>query len=692
MDIKEKVLKVIEKKVYADKKDLFGNIKAGKKTIDNALGELESAHAVGRTKQGKYALAHVLGFFKGTIEIKKNGFGFLRTGGELGDIYVAREGMRGAINGDTVLVKLRKRQSGRKNLEGKVVEILSPAERTVVGIVQVYKKTVYVVSEELAGDIYIPRDKAKKIKDGQMVVVKLLKRPEGRKSAEGEIVEVLGMPGEKGVDILAIARSFGLNARFSKEVERAASKLKNEEFTLEGREDFTKECVITIDGADAKDLDDAVSLKVLKNGDCRLTVHIADVSHYVREGDILDKEAMHRGTSAYLIDQVVPMLPKVLSNDLCSLNPGELKYTLSCMMEIGKDGEVKRHRFYKGVIKTRYRMTYSDVNMILEGDKELAGKYKGAVRMLNSMNGLAKQLREKRFLAGSIDFDLPEAKITLDDNGAPVEIGVRERGDAEKLIEEFMLLTNCTVAEHFYRKDIPFIYRTHEQPDPESMHELAVFLKNFGVELKGVGDIQPKAIQEVLTQVEGTDEAGLINSVTLRSLKKAKYDTHPVAHFGLAADWYCHFTSPIRRYPDLAIHRIVKAFVEGKLSPGYEKKLEGVLETAAKQSSERERNAIEAERAVDNMKMAEYMSARIGEEHEGVVSGVTNFGIFVELENTIEGMIPLATLDDDYYEYEEKQHCVVGKRTAKRITLGDRVNIKVVHAEISTGKIEFAFA
>ncbi len=459
--------------------------------------------------------------------------------------------------------------------------------------------------------------------------------------------------------------------------------------SVEGRLDLRGDKIITIDGADAKDLDDAVSLKRLEGGNWQLGVHIADVSHYVTEGTPLDREAQKRGTSAYLIDQVIPMLPHELSNDLCSLNPGEDKYTLSCIMEISDEGSLVDCEIATSLIKTAHRMTYDDVNCILEGDAALRKQYKDIVDMLEDMNTLAKRMRKRRFDRGSIDFDLNEAEIHLDENGVPDYIGVRARGDSQKLIEEFMLKCNITVAQHFYAMDMPLVYRIHEQPDADKMHELAVFLGNFGIKLRGKDDIQPKDIQVVLNGVEGKPEGNVVNSVTLRSLKKAKYDVRPIAHFGLAADQYCHFTSPIRRYPDLMVHRLVKLVLDKKMRGAVRKRYEELLPDVARVSSEREINAVEAERAVNDMKMAEYMAAHIGEEFDGVVSGVTKFGIFVELENTVEGMVPLAQMEDDYYVYHEKQYCVIGERTAKKITLGDKTRVRAVAA--SEGKIEFEF-
>jgi len=502
---------------------------------------------------------------------------------------------------------------------------------------------------------------------------------------------VLGRSGDAGVDILSFARRFGLTAAFSEAVEREADLLSFRENDVKGRMDLRDSTIFTIDGADAKDLDDAVSLERMPNGNYKLGVHIADVSHYVRENGEIDKEAQKRGTSVYLVDRVVPMLPEKLSNGLCSLNPREDKLTLSCIMEIDGRGDVLESTIAKSVIRSCERMTYSDVNKILAGDRETVQKYADIRETLLLMNGLKDILRARRYERGSIDFELEEPKITLNAKGFPTSIRPAERGEGEKLIEEFMLAANITVAEQYYYMQMPFVYRIHETPDAEKMRELAVFLSNFGIRLGNTHDIHPKAVQAVLDKVQGTEEHNIINRVTLRSLKKARYDMMPVAHFGLAAERYCHFTSPIRRYPDLMVHRIIHAVIEGRANSKYTQKLEETLPAIANRSSACERNAIEAERAVQNRKMAEYMTKFIGQKYWGIVSGVTRFGVFVELPNTIEGMVPLSEMKDDYYEYFEKMYCVVGERTKKKISLGDRVRIRVVSSDTEASKIEFAF-
>ena len=627
---------------------------------------------------------------KGFLQVKSGGFGFVVA--EDGDIYISAENKNGAFNGEEVVAGIFPDKKRGSNREGVVREILSKLPVRVVGTVDKTKKAMFVICDDkTTEDIYIPKQKNGGAKNLDKVVVRIEKRGDNKRSPEGEVVEILGASGEAGVDILSFARRFNLIAEFSPEVEAEAAALAFRESDIAGRLDLRGETIFTIDGADAKDLDDAVSLEKMQNGNYKLGVHIADVSHYVRQHGEIDKEAQKRGTSVYLVDRVVPMLPQKLSNGLCSLNPNEDKLTLSCIMEINQNGDLVDKKIAKSVIKSCERMTYSNVNRILAGEEEPTRQYAHIKDTLFLMNEFAAILRERRSQRGSIDFELEEPKITLDEKGVPVSIEPAERGDGEKLIEEFMLAANITVAEHYFDMNMPFVYRVHETPDTEKMKELAVFLSNFGIRLSGYQDIRPKAVQAVLNKAQGTEEHNIINRVTLRSLKKAKYDMQPIAHFGLAAERYCHFTSPIRRYPDLTVHRIIKTVLEGRASEKYIQNLEETLPGIANNSSLKERNAIEAERAVQNRKMAEYMSRFIGKEYAGVVSGVTRFGVFVELPSTIEGMIPLAEMKDDYYEYFEKQYCVIGERTKKKISLGDKVKIKVISADVEASKIEFAF-
>lgn len=693
MDKTEQVLQVVGDRIYIDIDELAEAVDMPRGALKGVLDELEREYRVARTKSGKYALASTLGLFRGTLDCKQGGFAFLRTPEDMEDIFVPPSHKGGAFNGEDVLVRLSKRQQDGKHLEGKVIKVLSPLPVETVGTVQAKNGTVFVISDSPGmDDIYIPKKRARGAKNGQKVVVNVTQRAYKGKSPEGEVMEILGRAGEAGVDILAYARRFGLVSEFPDACRRQAQALGQDTPDFEGRLDLRSQTVFTIDGADAKDLDDAVSLRMLENGNYELGVHIADVSHYVREGSPLDQEALHRGTSVYMVDRVVPMLPEELSNNLCSLNAGEDKLTLSCIMEIDAQGNVAAQRVENTVIRSAHRLTYDGVNRLLEGGAEERRQYADIADTLVEMNKLAKILRKRRFERGSIDFNIDEPEIMLDRKGVPVEVTVRKRGEAEKLIEEFMLRANITVAEQYYFMELPFLYRIHEQPDADRMKELAIFLGNFGIHLKGFQNVHPHAIQEILEKVAGTTEETIVNTVTLRALKKARYATEPISHFGLAADQYCHFTSPIRRYPDLQVHRIIKALLDGRMDDGYQRHLEKILPEVAARASARERNAIEAERAVQDLKMTEYMSKHIGETFPAVVSGVTKFGIFAELDNTIEGMIPLAQLDDGYYVYYEKEYCVIGEHTKKRITLGDKVKVKVVAADVALAKIEFTFA
>lgn len=693
LDRNEEILKEIGERIYIGIDELAGRVELPSDMLRGIVDELEREYLVARTKSGKYALASTMGLFRGTIDCKRGGFAFLRTPENVEDIFLSPSHKGGAFDGEDVLVRLLKRQSGGGHLEGKVVKVLSPLPVEVVGTVQARNGTVFVANDTPGSDdVYIPKRSRRGAKNGQKVVARVTQRAFRGKSAEGEIIEILGKAGDAGVDILAYARRFGLVSEFPDACRRQAEALTAEQTAMEGRTDLRDRMVFTIDGADAKDLDDAVSLRILENGNYELGVHIADVSHYVREGSPLDKEALRRGTSVYLVDRVVPMLPKELSNGLCSLNAGEDKLTLSCMMEIDRRGELVAQKLENTMIRSSYRLTYEGVNRLLAGDTEECGRYAEIKDTLAEMNKLAKTLRARRFEKGSIDFNIDEAQILLDGKGIPKAVTVRKRGDAERMIEEFMLLANITVAQQYYYMELPFLYRVHEQPDAQRMKELAVFLGNFGIHLKGFQNVHPHAIQDVLTQAEGRPEEIIVNTVTLRALKKARYAVQPISHFGLAADQYCHFTSPIRRYPDLQVHRIVKRLIGGKMDDGYIRHLETVLPEIATQTSARERNAIEAERAVQDLKMTEYMARYIGEEFPAVISGVTNFGLFAELDNTIEGMIPLACMNDDYYVYHEKEYCVIGEHTKRRITLGDKVRIKVAAADVAVAKIEFTFA
>lgn len=693
MELKEKLLEYIEAQGIAS---LPEAAKALGRTLDDlelnlAVTELLAENAILKNKKKKLCSLASRGLIRGILEVKRGGFAFVRHPD--GDVFIPAKNFGGAFNREEVLVELRPGEKGGRSREGAVRAVLSPPGYTLTGTFRTLHGHAFVECDDRTiEDIRIPSADTLGAYSGQKVLCSVTRRQTGGKPPAGRILEILGFSGAPGVDILCVAKTFGLVGEFPDGVRQQLSTMDlgipDEE--LAQRETLFGKLIFTIDGADSKDLDDAISLESLKNGNWLLGVHIADVTHYVREGTPLDREAIHRGTSVYLIDRVIPMLPRELSNGICSLNPREARLTLSCFMEVNRLGRVVSHRIAKTAIISRHKMTYGDVNAMLEGeDAALIQKYGDIYPTLRDMASLAAVLRKNRFADGSIDFDIGEAKILLDKKGRPTEVGVRERGTGEKLIEEFMLLCNNTVAEEYFYAELPFLYRIHETPDTDKMRELAVFLSNFGYQLKGLSHLHSKALQDILNRCAGQECENIINRVILRSLKKAKYSTENAGHFGLASRAYTHFTSPIRRYPDLQIHRIIKENIDGRLSHPRIAALEKFLPEIAAKSSERERNAIEAERQVDGMKKAEYMSAHIGETFSGVISGVSSSALFVELPNTIEGVVPLASMKDDFYIYNREMYCVIGERTRKRYNLGDKVTVDVLDANASESRIEF---
>ena len=548
-----------------------------------------------------------------------------------------------------------------------------------------------------SADIFIPKEKANGALDGQKVVAEITAsaKPEENKSPEGKIVEVLGNADEPGVDILSVIRNYDLPDAFTEKELRQAERVAKDvsEADRAGRMDLRNIQMVTIDGDDAKDLDDAVSLSV--HGDIyELGVHIADVSNYVQEYSALDREALKRGTSVYLPDRVIPMLPKALSNGICSLNEGEERLALSCLMQIDKGGTVSDYRIVESVIRVDRRMTYSVVKRILEeDDRALKKEYRAVVEMLEKMGELSVILRKNREKRGSIDFDFPESKLILDESGIPVEIRPYERNTATKLIEEFMLLANETVAQHFYWLDIPFLYRSHESPEQEKVRKLTLLMRNMGFYIKtGREEIHPKEIQKLLWQAEGSESEALVSRLALRSMRQARYTSASLGHFGLASRYYCHFTSPIRRYPDLQIHRIIKQHLRGKLDEDRQAHYREILDSVAAQCSATERRAAEAERECEKIKKAEYMEKHIGECFSGVVSGVNSFGIYVELENTVEGLISVSDLQDDFYRYEESGCRLVGERTGRCFSLGQRLDVEAKRADKVLKYVDFGIS
>lgn len=670
--------------------------KGDRNTFNNLLDEMEREGLIFKTKKNRYGLPERMNLVVGKLQGNARGFGFIISDLEdMADVYISQENMGGAMNGDRVVAKILKIKEGERSAEGQVIKILERKNENIIGTFENSTHFGFVVPDDkrIAQDIFIPKAEINGARHGQKVVAAITKWPQPRRNPEGKIIEILGNKGEPGIDILSIIRKYNLPEEFPTEVEEAANAIPDEipEEEYKRRRDLRSQKMVTIDGEDAKDLDDAVSVERLPNGNFRLGVHIADVGYYVKENDVIDREAQLRGTSVYLIDRVVPMLPKKLSNGICSLNPKEDRLTMTCMMEIDREGNVVDHEIFESIIRTNERMTYTDVTKILrDNDANLIERYSDLVDDFRTMEELCNILRNKRMERGSIDFDFPECRIVLDDRGKPIDIRPYERDIANMIIEEFMLAANETVAEHMFWTDLPFIYRIHEDPDPEKIRVFNEFIHNFGYYIKGINDLHPKALQTIVQKVAGRKEEVIINTLMLRSLKKAKYSPECSGHFGLAAKYYTHFTSPIRRYPDLTIHRIIREYLNGEFTPKRLKKLAGFVKYAAKQSSETEIVAQEAEREVDDLKKAEYMQERIGEVYTGIISSVTPFGLFVELENTIEGLIHVSSLLDDYYYYDEDHHCFIGERKRRVFRLGDAVKIRVAKVNIDERTIDFS--
>ena len=632
----------------------------------------------------------------GTLSKHKRGFGFVRTEDGEGDIYISARSIHGAMDGDRVLVDLIPQALWGSSREGIIIKILQRNTVEVAGTFEKSKKFGFVIPDGKKGgeDIFVRKKDFSGAQRGDKVLVRITKYPDKENSAEGKIVEIISRNGQAGGDIKALARSYGLRETFPSRAIAEAKAVSREGIhsrDLEGRRDLRNKTIITIDGADSKDFDDAVSVEMLPGGNYLLGVHIADVSHYVAEDGYLDREALKRGNSVYLIDQVIPMLPKSLSNGICSLNPDEDRLTLSVDMEVTPQGEVVSHDIYESVIHSKERMVYSEVSDMLEKkDDSLVKKYRDIFEDLLIMNKLAGILREKREARGSLDFDFDEAYIRLDSSGAAVSVDIAERRTANKLIEEFMLLANQTVAEHFFWMEVPFIYRVHEAPTLRKMEEFRTFLRGFGLSVKGTaGSVHPRTLNEILKSVEGKSYENVVNTVMLRSMQKAYYGTECDGHFGLALNYYCHFTSPIRRYPDLFIHRVIKACLHGTLDADSMEHFRKKAQEAADTASATERTAIELEREVEKMKKAEYMADRIGARYDGIISGVTGFGIYVQLENTVEGMIRLDTLLDDYYIHEPEKYRLIGERTGRVYGLGQSVRIQVDSVDIENREINF---
>lgn len=699
MNIKDKILEFMDEKAYKPMKldELISSFKISRdeiKMFKDVLKSMEKEGLIIKTRTEHYGLTDKMGLLTGKLQGNAKGYGFVILEDGRPDIFIPISGMNGAMNGDKVVVKITKEKEANKRYEGEIIRILERANKTVIGVFEDNKNFGFVVPDDkrISQDIFIAKSDMNNAKNRDIVIAEITKYPEKRRNPEGRIINILGKKGDKGIDILTIIKKYNLEEEFPKKVIRYVNNIKEEipKEEYARRKDLTNIKMVTIDGEDAKDLDDAVSIKKLDNGNYLLGVHIADVSNYVKENSPLDKDALKRGTSVYLIDKVIPMLPQKLSNGLCSLNPKQDRLALSCMMEIDKKGKVLNYDVFESIIRTNERMTYTDVTKILrDKDEELIKKYDYLVEDFKLMEELCKILYKKRMARGAIDFDFEECKIILDENGKPIEIKPYERTIANRIIEEFMLVCNETIAEYMYWANTPFVYRIHEDPDEEKLMHFNEFAYNLGISIKMTKEIHPKNLQEVVEKVRGKKEEVVINTLLLRSLKQARYSPNCTGHFGLAARYYCHFTSPIRRYPDLIIHRIIKEYINGRLDSKKIKKFEKAVQYASIQSSLTERVADEAEREVDDLKKAEYMKERIGQEFEGIISSVTNFGMFVELPNTVEGLVHMSTLNDDYYIYDEQHMCLIGEKTKKTYRLGDSVKIRVDKVDIDNKEIYF---
>lgn len=701
--MKETILEFMREKAYNPMKyeELLSSlgikrIKEKKKFLF-ILDEMEEEGLVIKTKKKKYGVPERMNLIVGRLQSNKKGFGFIiPDGGIVGsDVYVSAEDLNGAMHNDRVIARIiRRSEEGLRN-EGEIIRIIKRGNVKIVGTFESSRNFGFVVPDDqkITQDIFIPKSETMGAKEGYKVVVEITQYPESRRNPEGRIIEILGHIDDVGTDILSIIKKYDLPQEFPSEVINQTKNIPDtiREEDVKGRRDLRDRMIFTIDGEDAKDLDDAVSIEKLENGNYLLGVHIADVSYYVFENSAIDKEAFKRGNSVYLVDRVIPMLPPKLSNGICSLNPKVDRLVFSCFMEINDKGKVVQHELVKSIINSKERMTYANVTKILEEEnKELINKYKNIYEDLILMKELALILRNNRRLKrGTIDFDFAEAKITLDKEGKPIDIQLYKRGIADKIIEEFMLVCNETVAEQMYWASLPFIYRTHEQPDPVKIMELNNFIHNFGYHLRISEEIRPNELQNLLNKIKDRPEEIVIGRLMLRTMKQAKYTHNNLGHFGLAAKYYTHFTSPIRRYSDLTIHRIISEMLYGKLEKEKIKKLNKKMPEIALQTSTRERIAEEAERETDDLKKAEYMKERIGDKFSGIISGVTSFGMFIELENTIEGLVRVSSMDDDYYQYDEKNHRFIGERTKKIYRLGERVIVQVNKVDVPQKQIDF---
>ncbi|MDY4560441.1 MAG: ribonuclease R [Peptostreptococcus porci] len=707
-DIKNRILGLINETAYKpmpidELVMIFAGDKIEKSEVKALIQEMFEGGELFINKKGKVGSLESYSMVKGRYGFTRKTFGFVTSEKDNSDIYIDSDDRNGAFDGDTVLVKITKEPTGRMNKEGVVIKILERANREIVGLFHENNGFGFVIpdNKKFDSDVFIPKKYFSGAKNNDKVVCKIEVWPDDEKKPEGIITEIIGQSGERFVEIDSIVRSHGFQEEFPEKViaqlEMIENKVKPNE--VDGRLDLREKMIYTIDGDDSKDFDDAISVELLDNGNYELGVHIADVTHYVKENSPLDREALRRGTSVYMVDKVIPMLPQKLSNGICSLNPHVDRLTLSCIMEVNpQNAKVVRHVILESVIRSNARLTYHEVSEFLENDdKSLIENIDDPERTeelfdsLRNAGVLSELLRKNRFKRGAIDFDFPESKIVLNKNGYPIDISPYERRVSNKLIEEFMLLANETIAEHFFWLKTPFVYRVHELPDSEKVTILKEYLYELDIMLRiSKGGIRPSDLQRVLDSIEDFEIKQAVGSIMLRTLRQARYSPECLGHFGLAATYYCHFTSPIRRYPDLQIHRIIKEQISGKLSNKRITHYENILYGVSDQSSVLERKAEMAERDVDDYYKAVFMSDKVGDEFEGHISGITNFGIFVELSNGVEGMISLESLPD-YYIYNERSKTLVGETTKKVYKIGQKHKVKLIKVEVETRKIDFSF-
>lgn len=700
--LEARLLKFMREEAYkpltvAELEEQFGFQDAEEfKQLVKTLVKLEQQGDVVRTRTNRYGLPERMNYLQGRFIGHSKGFGFVAPDEEgMDDVFIPPTEINGAVNGDRVLIRVSNTSSGERR-EGAVIKIIERGTTKVVGTFQSNKGFGFVVPDDkkLSMDLFIAKENTLGAMDGHKVVAEITEWPGTHRSATGIVTKILGHKNDPGVDILSIIHKHDITVDFPQEVLDAAGAVSDEvsEKDREGRRDLRDQTIVTIDGESAKDLDDAVTVTKNEDGTYRLGVHIADVSYYVTDGSALDREAYDRGTSVYLTDRVIPMIPHRLSNGICSLNPQVDRLTLSCEMMINGSGQVIHHEIFQSVIRTTERMTYTDVYKILEeDDAALKESYAQLVPMFEDMKELAKILNNRRMKRGAVDFDFKESYVIVDENGWPTDIALRNRTVAERIIEEFMLVANETVAEHVFRMDLPFIYRIHEEPKPEKLQRFFEFITNFGLVVRGTGKtVEPRALQEILDSVKDEPEYPVISTMMLRSMQQAKYSPECLGHFGLSTDFYTHFTSPIRRYPDLIVHRLIRTYlINGDQSAKTISYWGARMDEIAEHTSNRERRAVDAERDTDSLKKAQYMADKIGETFTGIISSITNFGMFIELENTIEGLVHISNMTDDYYNFDDRQMVMIGEKTGRIFHIGEEVEIRVLEVNIEESSIDF---